>query len=241
MTDQKWYENNNPDREERMLEAIGFSNVEWKVVHNIKIEGKSQTTHAFDIALESLKDHSIIPVLYLQRMDEGKAEKIMLHRVKSADVMAAVSYVAADFDLETKEKALCDICNLKIIRIQNSDNNINDVNTGPMASDWRKAPVSVSHDQEEFRERRQTAKRRNRDRTRIIEEILENVLYLKNASITQLIYKCNLNYKSAKSILNDLIKRGLVRLVELEESNRKYELTDRGRRALERLRVYEAV
>ena len=75
MTDKKWYENNNPDREEKMLEAIGFSNVEWKVVNNIKIEGKAQTTHAFDIALESLKDHSIIPVMYLQRRCEGKGDR----------------------------------------------------------------------------------------------------------------------------------------------------------------------
>lgn len=223
-----------------MAEMFGFNPNDWTVVYEVKIKGKSQAIHTFDIALESNKDHSIIPILYLKELDEGKSEKIMLHRVKSTDISAATGYVVTDYDLETKEKALCEICNLRIVRMGNHHRD----------EENRSVSTTINHvnsvynrdlSQTEYRTRKTVVKRRNRDRTKITQEILENVLYLEGASITQLIYKCNLNYKSAKTILNDLMTKELIKTVSYNDSGKRYELTERGRRALERLRIYESV
>lgn len=240
MSDQRWYDEREPENGRFLPDMFGFNQNDWKLVYDMRVKGKSQTLHTFGLALESLRDHSIIPVLFLNQADVGKSEKIMLHRVKSADVSANLGYVAVDFDLDAKERALCDICNLSVVRVPPSNNRHQEIQE--ISSDTKeKEHYSIQSFNQEMNQKRPAIKRRNRDRTKITQEILENVLYLRNASITQLIYKCNLNYKSAKTILNDLIKRDLVKIVNYESNGRRYELTDRGKRALEKLRVYEAV
>ena len=224
-----------------MAELFGFDPTEWKVVYDVRIKGKSQTIHTFDIALESIQDHSIVPVLYLKELDDGKSEKIMLHRVKSTDISAATGYVITDFDIDTKEKALCDICNLKVIRVGTGPRTKPEIHGMTTTFQPSQSGYSRGFSNDTFRERRLPMKKHNRDRTKITQEILENILYLEGASITQLIYKCNLNYKSAKTILNDLITKELIKLIDYQPTGKRYELTDRGRKALERLRIYEAV
>lgn len=239
-TDQKWFEENNSDMLRTMAGYFGFEESDWKIAYNVKIKGKSQTIHTFDVALESTRDHTIIPVLYLKELEDSKSEKIMLHRVKSTDISAATGYVVTDYEIDTKEKALCEICNLKIIRMGTRPTAAAEYMSSPGISNYS---LSISRDDtfSNIRSRKAPVKKRNRDRTKITQEILENVLYLEGASITQLIYKCNLNYKSAKTILQELMNKELVKAVDYKESGKRYELTERGKKALERLRIYEAV
>lgn len=240
-TDQKWLENSGVNLRENLAQAFGFNSGDWSIVENVKIKGKSQAIHTFELALESNRDHSVIPVLYLHELEEGKSEKIMLHRVKSSDISASNGYVIADYDMDAKERALCEICNLRIVRLSGTPvvSNGEITTNSPIKYETRfTADYSQPHS---FRDRRPQIKRRNRDRTKITQEILENVLYLEGASITQLIYKCNLNYKSAKTILDEMISKELIKTVDYKNTGKRYELTERGRRALERLRIYESV
>lgn len=240
-TDQKWIDGPNPTLLDNMAQAFGFNASEWSVVENVRIKGKSQAIHTFELALESKRDHSVIPVLYLRELEEGKSEKIMLHKVKSSDISATNGYVVADYDIDTKEKALCEICNLRIVKVNNGGSGRAETTTESSlvsVSTKYSGDLSPPHT---FREKKPQIKRRNRDRTKITQEILENVLYLEGASITQLIYKCNLNYKSAKTILDEMMRKELIKTVEYNNTGKRYELTDRGRRALERLRIYESV
>lgn len=240
-TDQKWLANSNSNLIQNLTQAFGFNGNDWSVVENIKIKGKSQAIHTFELALESNRDHSVIPVLYLHELEEGKSEKIMLHRVKSTDISASTGYVLADYDMDAKEKALCEICNLRILRIDgNLAKKNEEYSTSSPIGYNNKFTVDFSQSHS-FRDRKPQIKRRNRDRTKITQEILENVLYLEGASITQLIYKCNLNYKSAKTILDEMMSKELIKTVDYKNAGKRYELTERGRRALERLRIYESV
>ncbi len=216
--------------------TMGIELIEWKFLRNFNIKGKSDTIHSFDYALQSIKSSNIVPILNLRDFSGNKYEKILMHRVKSADIESSSGIILTSEDLEPKEKNLCEICNFNVIKIPHVNSSIASYNIGKslasrlIAMDREPRNLASSH-----------SKRHNRDRTRITQEILETVYTLEGASITQLIYKCNLNYKSAKEIMGDLIKREMVKTARYGESNLKYEITEKGKRILERLRVYESV
>lgn len=227
-----------PETAARIAEAIGIKSSEWKIVFNGTIRGKSQILHYFDIVLESESNGNLAPVLFLRSTDENKASKIMLHKVKSDDVSANNSYVFADFTPDPKEKILCEMSHIKVLHIDAPDK-------GTLISDrFHQAFYdSVESGKREsgsnsYMERPKVFRRRNRDRTKIIQDVLESVLYMKSASITQLIYKCNLNYKSAKELLSEMISRDLVKIVEYSSIGKRYEMTDKGRKMLERLQFF---
>lgn len=225
---------------EEITEMFGFDHEEWKLVYDVKIKGSSQVIHYFDTALQSLKENRLIPILFLSRFDEDKSNKILLHRVKTTDTMIPGGIVVTDYEMDPKEQDLCEICNLKVYRLKTT--------TIPSALVVSEDVNLISRNGADERSRelldnrkKTRVQRRNRDRTKIVMDILSNVQFLRGASITQLIYKCNLNYKSAKSILNDLLTRELLKIAVYDNQIKKYELTDRGRTALERLRITESL
>lgn len=217
--------------------SIGLDLIEWKFMRNFSIKGKSETIHSFDYALQSIKTNSIVPVLNLRNFPGSKYERILMHRVKSADIESTSGVILVSMDLDPKEENLCDICNFNVIKIPLKNSSNASFNIGKSLAN--RLLVGVERESSDNRGISHS-KRHNRDRTKITQEILETVYALEGASITQLIYKCNLNYKSAKEIMGDLIKRDLVKMARNGENNLKYAITDRGKRILERLRVYES-
>lgn len=216
--------------------TMGLDIIEWKFLRNYSIKGKSETVHNFDYVLRSIKTNFMIPVLNLRDYAGNKYERILLHRVKSADVDVTSGVVLISGELEQKEKNLCDICNFNVIKVHESNPSNASYNIG---KNFGNKILGIDRD---YRPPAQPgkSKRRNRDRTKITQEILETVYSVEGASITQLIYRCNLNYKSAKEIIGDLMKRELVKTARNGDNNLKYEITERGKRILERLRVYES-
>lgn len=230
--------NDDPATTSKMSEILGIDPTEWRIVFKGTIRGKSQILHYFDLVMESDRNRVLAPVLFLRSTDENKASKLMLHKVKSDDISANLSYVMTDFPMDPKDRILCEMSHLKVVNVGNFQN-------GRLVSDrFHNAFYDVSEtirrttNDEIFSEKPKIFRRRNRDRTKIIQDVLESVLYMKSASITQLIYKCNLNYKSAKSLLNEMIGKDLLKLVEYSSIGKRYEMTDKGRKMLERLQFY---
>lgn len=225
---------------EEVTDIFGFNPKEWKLVYDVKIKGSSQVIHFFDTALQSVNDSRFIPILFLSRVDEDKSNKILLHRVKTTDTMVPGGIVVTDYEMDPRDQDLCEICNLKVHKLKSRS--VPDAVL--ITEDVRSLSRSKADDRnrELLDNRKRTrVQRRNRDRTKIVMDILSIVQFLRGASITQLIYKCNLNYKSAKTILHEMLSRELLKIVTYENTIRKYELTDRGRTALERLRITEAL
>ena len=216
---------------------MGLDLPEWKLMRDLSLKGKSGSSHSFDYVLQSIKTGTIIPVLNLREHLGDRYEKILMHRVMAADIEASSGVILISTDLEPKEKNLCDICNFTVFKTPVGNASHVSYNIG---RSFATKILNIERDPT-YTQSRNHSKRHNRDRTRITEEILDTVYSLEGASITQLIYKCNLNYKSAKEIMGELIKRELVKTERNGENNLKYEITDRGRRVLERLRVYEMV
>lgn len=227
-----------PSTSMRLSETMGIDPGEWRIVFRGTIRGKSQILHYFDMVMESEINRALAPVMFLRSTDENKASKLMLHKVKCEDVSANLSFVLTDFSLEPKERILCDMSHMKSVFLGNA-------NGGKLVSEqFHNAFYEISEaikretNDTIFAEKPRIFRRRNRDRTKIIQDVLESVLYMKSASITQLIYKCNLNYRSAKNLLNEMITRDLLKLVEYSSVGKRYELTDKGRKTLERLQFY---
>lgn len=230
--------NDDPSTAMRLAETLGIDPEEWRIVFKGTIRGKSQILHYFDMVMESEINKTLAPVIFLRSTDENKASKIMLHKVKSDDVSANLSFVMTDFSLEPKERILCEMSHIKVVYLGN-------LNGDKLISDrfhnmFYEVSEAVKRNTDDtiFSEKPKIFRRKNRDRTKIIQDVLESVLYMKSASITQLIYKCNLNYKSAKNLLNEMISRDLLKIVEYSSVGKRYELTDRGRKTLERLQFY---
>lgn len=97
-------------------------------------------------------------------------------------------------------------------------------NTGPL----------VVH--EERGETRKPFASQRRDRLSVMVDIME-LLDDRGSRITNIIYKCNLNYRSGLKIIDELIKKGYVK-TEVEESVTKYSITQSGSEALMYLRKY---
>ncbi len=240
MENPSWLEPYGESFLDEVTSILGYNQDEWKVVYNVEIKGNSQVSHLFETALQSRSDGRVVPILYLSATDEDNSKKIMLHRVKTTDTMMPGGLVVTNYEMNSKEQALCKICNMRIFRIRGQ---VFGGNRNVVGNPTHEFGVESQLNGREILESRKRGRvqRRNRDRTKIVMDILSNVQYMRGASITQLIYKCNLNYKSAKSILSDLISRELLKVVLYDEQVRKYELTERGRTALERLRVTETL
>lgn len=227
-----------PDASFKMFEILGIDPGVWKIVFRGTVRGRSQILHYFDMVLESESSGSLVPVMFLKSTETNKSSKIMLHKVKSDDISSDMSYIMTDFAMDPKDKILCEMSHLRAVNLGSAKGSVlvsekfHDAFYGIEEAVKRKTNDPI------FSEKPKIFRRKNRDRTKIVQDVLESVLYMKSASITQLIYKCNLNYKSAKSLLNDMIAKDLLKIVEYSSIGRRYELTDRGRKMLERLQFY---
>lgn len=229
---------NTSETSARLARMLGIEPGDWRIVFNGTIRGRSLILHYFDMVLESDRNSMLAPVLFLRESEINKASRLMLHKVKSDDIAATVSYVMTDYEPEAKERVLCEMSHMKII-------NLGPMEDGVLVSqELHNAFYDISEPEKAegsnpvYQGTPRLFRRKNRDRTKIMQDVLESVLYMKSASITQLIYKCNLNYKSAKALLNEMLTRNLLKMVEYSSVGKRYELTDRGRKMLERLQFY---
>lgn len=219
---------------EKIADLVGVDPSLWRVVLNSTVRGRSQILHFFDIVMESKEGKMLIPIEFIHSNDENISSKIMLHKVKSDDISSYSSYIMTDFPVKARDKMMCDMCHIKVIDVGTliSQNRLNKsfVDAFYRVNETEKKPVPA--------EKPKLFSRKNRDRTRIVQDVLESVLYMKSASITQLIYKCNLNYKTARSLLNEMITKDLLKLVEYSSIGKRYELTDKGRKSIEKYQFF---
>jgi len=77
-----------------------------------------------------------------------------------------------------------------------------------------------------------------RDKFLVMINIME-LLDSGESRITNIIYKCNLNYKTASKVIDEMIKRGYIR-TDTARGAKEYSITNVGTEALVNLRKYYA-
>ena len=75
--------------------------------------------------------------------------------------------------------------------------------------------------------------RRRRDRLEIIYIVLKN-LQEKPLKITHIIYRANLDTRTAQSVLRILIEKGLIEVIENGQSSKLYKITRKGTEFIKR-------
>lgn len=226
---------------DRLASILGIDINTWNIRFGVVMKGRSGVLHTFDAVLESQADDKIATVLFLKETDDNKSETLMMHRVKSNDISAYANYVVVDHDFNSSDNTVREMCHLRDFKVNSEDldayrytsmvriNGQNGNGTGQ--------PTSVPRSSQKSK----LPARRNRDRTKIVHEILGSVIYLKNASITQLIYRCNLNYKYAKNLLSHMVGKGLLEMIDYEGIGKRYEITGKGLKTFERLEFHEYI
>ncbi len=227
--------------EKRLASIIGVDTNTWDIRFGVVMKGRSGVLHTFDAVIESRNSDRIGTVLFLKETDENKSEKLMMHRVKSNDIAAYANYVVVDHDFNVNDGRLKEMCHLRDFKVNSEDLDAYRYTSMVRINLQNGEDVPEINMNSSSVQKSRTPSRRNRDRTKIVHEILGSVIYLKNASITQLIYRCNLNYKYAKNLLGHMVGKGLLDIIEYEGVGKRYEITGKGLKTFERLEFHEYV
>lgn len=226
---------------ERLAYIFGIDPSSWNISFGVVMKGRSGVLHTFDAVLESLDGDSLATVMFLKETDENKSEALMMHRIKSNDTQAKVNYVVADHEFNSRENTVKEMCHFRDFRVDTEEleayryRSAMRIEAQTVIEKFTENPQNISS------EGNRHTRRKNRDRTKIVHEILGSVIYLKNASITQLIYRCNLNYRYAKNLLNQMVVKKLLEVVDYEGIGKRYLITNKGLKTFERLEFHEYV
>ena len=79
------------------------------------------------------------------------------------------------------------------------------------------------------------SRKRYRDRTKLIHEVLNSASTEDGTTLNNLVTKCNLNYNSARKIVDDLIKRELLSIKRNGNDKTLYKTTWSGTQIVEKL------
>ncbi len=85
------------------------------------------------------------------------------------------------------------------------------------------------------------SRKKYRDRTKLIHEVLNSASTEEGTTLNNLVIKCNLNYNSAKRIVDDLIKRELLSITKDGSDKTLYKTTGNGSQIIEKLRFINRV
>lgn len=207
---------------------------------NARIEGRSGLRHRFDFLIRSSDGTGEATVGMIIGKDiKDRMAKISSFYASSTDVSASRAILILDYDPSMEEKMLITALGLEISVIGESPGLII-----PEIESSQGASKLKSHGSRELpvqSKKPSRTRKKYRDRTQIIHEILTSTSNFGGATITRIIFKCNLNYKTAKEILSDMIRKELLVVNNDDENKKVYRTTKVGRSLLEKLYYYESV
>ncbi len=196
----------------------------WALEERVHLIGSSGFRHYVDYLLKSNTGETII----LQKVDEDlSAAYLALGKIQvmredlSPDAVAVLCFSSNIREVISRIGIQVELPILSALSYGKS------INIGIRA---------IMGNSEEMRVRNESKSDRKvrRDRTHLIMEVM-SLLREDKSRITKIIYKCNLNHKIAISLIDELIEKGFLRIVESEESERSYLLTQEGSEALRTL------
>lgn len=204
---------------------IVFDSNEWEDSYNEPLDGVSQE-YKFDLIIHSRKTDERIPVILLKGNSENKMRKVkeFIDMVPKNEFKRKIAIYSGVIGPEIKETVLKYGMKLykKIIMNQGNMEKIIEVPGAQFFDDYGKEME------------RGYEKIQRREKIFIVKEILELLKINDNINITKIIYKCNLNYRYAVTLLESLIKKGIVENIEYKNGV-KYRMTGEGLKYLEQL------
>ncbi len=201
----------------------------WTTRQDYSIPGISGVVHRVDFLAESMDGHRIIGIR-CESTEESIYRAIGMVHMASVDLDADFIFVISR--CEDYEGSLLNALKLTKSPIVSSIRVGEKVYTADSGKNsTKKSSTTV---------KQVSVMRTRRDRMRIMIDVME-FLDSQSSRITNLVYKCNLNYKTASELLDDLIKKKYVELRQDSGRESSYVLTKSGREALQNARkLYSA-
>ena len=226
---------------------IIFNYQDWEVKKDFSVMGSSKIEHQFDYVLISTTDRNdIVPISVLLGTRQERMDSIVHLYLRSKDLSAGKRFAITSFTVTPYENFLSGIFNVPVVRsviLRNNENFLKITSDGVTRSDI------VSHEagsqayekkgvesQESVPYHTERSVRHRRDHTMIVHDILSLARTYGDLGITKIIYKCNLNYRSALRAVSELLDSRLLEISDNGGAKQKYKITPEGLSMLEDIR-----
>lgn len=214
----------------------------WVFLMTPRIKGKSGKIHEFDFVfcLKNAHNFMVLGKKFSSEIRNGLAA-LTHFNAQGDDVSALRKIIFCEKELSPDEKLLASALNIEVV------GDLTDVNQllstsmkKKLNSTEKKLDVStlLSLQREDNREK---TKKKYRDRTRLIQEVLSSASVDDGATLNNIVFKCNLNYNSARKIVDDLIRKELLGIEKNDDEKTVYRLTKDGHRMIEKLMYLDGV
>lgn len=194
----------------------------WTMKEDAVIKGKSGLQHRVDFCFNSADGKKVIIIKAERYLGSVFLAIGKIQIIKEDLDPSEVFVVCSTSDLFDVASRIASQIDVKAIR---------SVKFGYPENDTLSLSVNHSFSEETDTKHENVMKNLRRDHTRLIMEVM-SLLREKKSKITYIIYKCNLNYRSATDLLDELISKGYLKIILSGEGEKSYILTREGNDAL---------
>lgn len=195
--------------------VLTLSEFYWDIDLNSEIASKELPIDSFHIWFKAKRGDKSI--LILKATSPGNIPKIIATAAITKDVSGASYACVLSKRFGYREKVMSKSLSVLLL---------NEVIYQTISGEVRKFAADEHSGDKLFS---QSDRFRKRDRTDIIREILSFIDSSDCTGITSIIYKCNLNYNSASKIVDHLISKQFIEIVEHDNNKKTFSLTEKGR------------
>ncbi|MEM0156504.1 MAG: winged helix-turn-helix domain-containing protein [Thermoplasmataceae archaeon] len=196
----------------------------WSVIEKAKLNGISGFTHVIDLLAES-SGGKRIGILFVTEDEASLYEALGRIQIMKNDLNVPLRLVICVPDqmvnvatslAVSPEILIVNEIRYRNARINKSDSSVTKANSKNSSDYMRKERVK-------------------RDRMKIMLDVL-NLLQNQDSRITNIIYRCNLNYRMASDLLEEMIRKNYVQVIRNRNDPPAYAVTKDGEEALKTAR-----
>ena len=214
----------------------------WIFLMGPKFAGRSGKVHEFDYGfyIGGSEDYLVLGKQYSPEIRNGLS-LLTYFNAQGDDVGANKKVLFSEVDLPEEVELLANALKIDVI------SNLEEVSAFLSKPLRDEVPIGSSRiDVSSIlslkkKDKGDRSKKKYRDRTRLIHEVLRSASSEDGTTLNNLVFKCNLNYNSARKIVDDLIRRELLGILKDENDKTVYKTTGNGSQMMEKLRLINGV
>jgi len=211
----------------------------WVYIVTASLTGRSGIAHKFQSVFIEHDGNRVIPCMYLDESDENVMSALTYFNAHSEDIGAYRKFVMCTKALRPEERLLASSLGLETFEVRGLSLSHKTYSLLKPATQTIPRGETLLSNADATYIKANRKKRKYRDRTQTTLEVLSFVSADPSANLPSIIFKCNLNYNSARSILGELLQRELIRIRKDQEDKEIYSITEIGLSLMERLSFYK--
>lgn len=235
-------------------DEVAFNLEDWNLKQDYVAREDGRNILKFDYALVSVNNEKdIIPINVLNGNKTERMDQIVLLYLRAKSIFLQKRYAITSINVTPYENFLSGIFSVPVVRsvilksqdgyLKITSDGITEIEQNNISSDKQTKNQSAAENSilPADDDKKDTANRRRRDHTRIIHDILSLAKNNGEIGITKIIYKCNLNYRSALRAVNELLEGKLLEIGNSSGAKQKYQITTEGLTLLDDLKKFNFI